>query len=225
MKRFTVTEDHLKLLRSANVGWDGCEFGAPAIDCKRPYGNSDVYKDMGRILGIERRGNPLTEHDFTASQYARMAKAHHETQIALQIILAAGSFVAGEYEAMDVCVTVPKNFKHESSPGKVGLAAWLAEGDAPGMPWSGQEWWFTTHGRIPKIEPGERVYVVCDGRLVGYAPLVNVMIRGSPKKYRGPIAFVRHGGAVACTIDEPITGFRGWRYRWWDREQEKPLEL
>ena len=31
-KRFTLTEEHLKLLRHANVRWDDCEFGAPAID-------------------------------------------------------------------------------------------------------------------------------------------------------------------------------------------------
>jgi hypothetical protein len=42
---------------------------------------------------------------------------------------------------------------------------------------------------------------------------------------KAPIAFVRGGGAVACTIDEPIVGFRGWRNRWWNREDEKPLDL
>ena len=33
--------------------WDDCEFGAPAIDCKRPYGNSDVYNDIAKILEIK----------------------------------------------------------------------------------------------------------------------------------------------------------------------------
>lgn len=121
----------------------------------------------------------------------------------------------------DVVVTVPKNFTHPDAPGLRGLKAWLAEGDPPGTEWSGQDWWFTTYGSIPKISPGERVYVVCEGRLVGYAPLVSVMRDESRwKNGRGPIAFVRRGGAVALTLNEEIKGFRGWRYRWWDREDE-----
>jgi hypothetical protein len=65
----------------------------------------------------------------------------------------------------DVVVTVPKNFTHPSAPGKKWLAAWLGEGDAPGTPWSGTDWYFTTYGPIPSIKPGERIYVVCDRAL------------------------------------------------------------
>ena len=41
VETFNLTVDHIKLLRRANVGWDGGEFGAPAIDYRRvtPYGN------------------------------------------------------------------------------------------------------------------------------------------------------------------------------------------
>lgn len=126
----------------------------------------------------------------------------------------------------DVVVTVPMNFRHPSAPGKKGLAAWLAEGDPPGSPWSGQEWHFTTHGVLPTFSPGDRCYVVCEGRLVGYAPLLRVLYdQNRFMRGRAPICFVRGGGAVACTIDEKITGFRGWRRRWWDRSEEKPLDL
>ncbi len=120
----------------------------------------------------------------------------------------------------DVVVTVPKTFTHSAAPGKIGLAAWLAEGDPPGSIRSRQEWFFTIwNPRKPDIKPGERVYVVCEGRLVGYAPLVRL-----ETGTRG-ISLVRRGGAVACTIAEPITGFRGVRYRWWDRSDEVPLDL
>jgi hypothetical protein len=132
----------------------------------------------------------------------------------------------------DVVVTVPKNFRYG---GRRGLAAWLSEGDAPGQPWSGELYEFSTWGFCPHIRAGERVYVVCDGRLVGYAPLVSmdfdyetvVTLKwcGWPGKKMSRIGLIRGGGAVACTIDEPITGFRGWRYRWWSRELEKPLDL
>lgn len=50
---FTVTEDHLKLLRHAyDIYWDPGEgYGAPAINPKKPYGNSAVPQDVANILG------------------------------------------------------------------------------------------------------------------------------------------------------------------------------
>lgn len=62
----------------------------------------------------------------------------------------------------DIVVTLPKSF---------GLNNWLAEGDAPGDEWSGNYYDFTVAGN-PNIASGERVYVVHDGRLIGYAPLI-----------------------------------------------------
>lgn len=109
----------------------------------------------------------------------------------------------------DVVVTVPKSF---------GLDTWIAEGsDLPGNEWSGLEWRFYLGSGVPKISPGERVYVVYDGKLRGYAPLVRIERTG-----RG-CALVRHNDAVAVTIDEHILGFRGFRYRWWDTANEKPF--
>lgn len=52
IKKFTVKPDHLKLLKKMCVGWRDCEFGAPEIDPKRPYGNSGVYGDIGQIQRI-----------------------------------------------------------------------------------------------------------------------------------------------------------------------------
>lgn len=107
---------------------------------------------------------------------------------------------------MDVVVTVPKSF---------GLGRWIAEGDAAGEPESGDEWGFFLGGHPPKIEPGERVYIVYNGKLRGYAPLVRVQRTASG------YALVRKGGAVAVTVDQLIRGFQGFRYRWWDRSEEK----
>lgn len=114
----------------------------------------------------------------------------------------------------DVVVTVPKSFYFE---GKTGLAAWVAEGDLPGDEWSGEDSHFYLGGSAPNIQPGERVYVVCEGKLRGYAPLIRI------ERYGNSYALVRRGGAVAVTLDEPIRGFQGARYRWWDREQERPF--
>jgi len=106
----------------------------------------------------------------------------------------------------DVVVTVPKSF---------GLDAWIAEGDLPGEQWSGEEWHFYLGGGLPNIKAGERVYIVYNGRLRGYAPLVRVAMTTNG------YALVRHNDAQAITIDEHIQGFRGFRYRWWNIEIER----
>ena len=120
----------------------------------------------------------------------------------------------------DVVVTVPMNFKYA---GKKGLAAWIAEGDAAGDEWSGEDsWCFSTYGVKPDIKPSERVYVVCEGRLRGYAPLIKM--EHYPRRGKvGVVYLMRGGGAVAVTIPDKVTGFRGWRKRWWLREDEVPF--
>lgn len=111
----------------------------------------------------------------------------------------------------DICVTVPKSF---------GLDKWVSEGDAAGEPWSGEYWAYYLQS-IPDIKPGERVYVVYNGKLRGYSPLVQVKTRNLSRK--AACALLRGGDAVAVTIPEFIPGFRGWRRRWWDRGIEVPF--
>jgi len=97
---FELREDHLKLVRRMNVGYrDDLEFGAPVIDPKRPYGNSDVFNDIAKILGIEPEGAGDDEPEFTEDQKGRMLELHKETATALQVILAANSFELGIYES------------------------------------------------------------------------------------------------------------------------------
>lgn len=114
----------------------------------------------------------------------------------------------------DVVVTVPKSF---------GLARWIAEGDPAGAPWSGQEWHFYLGRTKPRITPGERVYVVYNGKLRGYAPLVKLAVHMGDNGRQWRWSLVRHGGAVALTIDPFIAGFRGFRYRWWSQLAERPF--
>lgn len=109
----------------------------------------------------------------------------------------------------DVLVTVPKSF---------GLDRWIAEGDAAGEPWSGTEWYFYLGGHPPYIRAGERVYVAYNGIIRGYAPLVRIAF------FQNQYALVRRGDAVAVTVPGlVIPGFRGFRYRRWEREQEVPF--
>ncbi len=107
----------------------------------------------------------------------------------------------------DVVVTVPMGVWFD----------WIDEGDAAGEPESGEEWGFIMGGPPPRMQPGERVYVVAHGLLRGYAPLVRIA-----RTDQG-FALCRKGGAVAVTIPEAIPGFRGWRAPWWKREDEVPF--
>jgi len=56
---FTITKDHLKLLGASYWNWNYCETGAPEMDPKRPYGNSDVAGDVRTILGGHTDSNAI----------------------------------------------------------------------------------------------------------------------------------------------------------------------
>lgn len=90
---FFLKEEHIKLLKNAYVSWEDCEFGAPTIDCKRPYGNSNVYHDIAEILGY-----PYDDEDDSVNDYDKMRRIHEETQTALQIFLYTGRMEAGTYK-------------------------------------------------------------------------------------------------------------------------------
>ena len=93
---FELTEEHIKLLRNAYVKFYDAEYGAPAVDCKRPYGNSSVEYDMAEILGIVPEGDE-EEDELSEDQMTMLAALHRQTATALQIILATGSFEPGTY--------------------------------------------------------------------------------------------------------------------------------
>lgn len=91
---FTVTEDHIKLAREMNVDWEHTEFGAPAIDGKRPYGDSNVTRDMAEILEIP---VPDEGEDLSDELEERLTRIHAEMGVVLQIALVTGEFKAGRY--------------------------------------------------------------------------------------------------------------------------------
>jgi hypothetical protein len=100
MQIFTLTKEHVKLLRRFQVGWQGCETGAPEIDPKRPYGNSAVPFDIHEILTGETIGcTDSKREELTDKESEKYLKLHRETEIALQIVLATGGFKPGNYES------------------------------------------------------------------------------------------------------------------------------
>lgn len=109
----------------------------------------------------------------------------------------------------DVMVTVPK----------ARWAEWIAEGDLPGEQWEGDEWAFYVGRIAPDMQRGDRVYIVAHGKLRGWS----VLERIERDRYDGTFSLIRRGDAHACTIARPIVGFRGWKYRDWERAEEVPF--
>jgi len=93
-EKFKITDAHLKLAQRMYVSWDNCEYGAPSIDCKRPYGNSSVTEDILKILGLPfPEDGEIPEH---LSDYAR--QVHEDMQTVLQIALVIQKFETGTYQ-------------------------------------------------------------------------------------------------------------------------------
>jgi hypothetical protein len=102
MRTFTLKPEHIKLLSRASVYFDDSAYdGAPAIDIKRPYGNSGgVEVDVAEILDRQpprcpHCGEVLTDADAQDEEFKQL---HRETADALAVILSARSFVPGVYE-------------------------------------------------------------------------------------------------------------------------------
>lgn len=99
MKIFKIKDVHLKLLQHTYISWNNCEFGAPSIDCKRPYGNSSIYNDMFEIIGLGK----LEDLNEAAQEimFDMLRKLHEELKTTLQICLQTLSFETGKYTETD----------------------------------------------------------------------------------------------------------------------------
>lgn len=118
LTEFEIKEEHLKLLKNMYVHWDNCEFGAPTIDCKRPYGNSNAIEDIAEIIGFEKtkkrvdfdRGEAseydniqeyLEEAEWNDKSWEYLQNLHRNMEIVLQIVLSTLSFKKGKYRKND----------------------------------------------------------------------------------------------------------------------------
>lgn len=101
-QKFELRPEHVKLLRATHITWYDVETGAPAIDGKRPYGNSDVALDVidevGRLVGWETDEDECTPRQWREQEEAALA-LHRETKTALQVVLYTGAFVPGTYRS------------------------------------------------------------------------------------------------------------------------------
>lgn len=102
--KFTLKVEHLVLLKLAWVQWQDDETGAPEIDPKRPYGNSNVAQDVAEALDLPTPDYDTTSADDYDKWQEEMLALHKETTVALQIVLAnlpeaatPGVYVCDEY--------------------------------------------------------------------------------------------------------------------------------
>ena len=93
-KTFNLTEAHIKLLKQANISNSGVEWGSPAIDGKRPFGNGDVHRDIAEILGL-----PYDEENESLRDY--LWSVYQQLETALEVVLNAQTFTPGRYESVN----------------------------------------------------------------------------------------------------------------------------
>ena len=113
---FEMTRDHLALLGSMWVDWnDEAYEGAPMINVKRPYGDSDVINDVAEILGnypqpySHREREEYMDFDSDGEikrvrtldgrtlKFEDLERIHRQMALALQIVLVTQSFQTGTY--------------------------------------------------------------------------------------------------------------------------------
>lgn len=93
---FELREEHLALLRNAHVCWLDVETGAPGIDPKRPYGNSNVVGDVAYILDVDLPDSDENKELYEELHYELMSW-HEETLTALEILIDTGQSAPGTY--------------------------------------------------------------------------------------------------------------------------------
>ena len=97
--KFTLTEDHINLLKRACIEWnDSMYYGSAGIDIKRPYGNKDVIRDVCVACGWIPYDFSYNQDDIPKKLQAKAMMLHRDMEIVLQIVLKAQTFELGKYE-------------------------------------------------------------------------------------------------------------------------------
>ena len=105
IQRLEITADHLKLLQRSCWRWGEVEYGAPEMDGKRPYGNSDVLGDIAKITGVAVPDDPWVDVDEWLDHHpdvcARLRRTHEEMLCVMEIVTSLLTFETGVYARPD----------------------------------------------------------------------------------------------------------------------------
>lgn len=95
---FTLTENHIKLIRNLWIE----DYGeGPTVDPRRPYGNSDIEKDIVRILELPTFTDRYGEESFTEETSNNAIQYHREMVRALQIMCTLSDIKPGIYRQVE----------------------------------------------------------------------------------------------------------------------------
>lgn len=92
MASFMVTGEHIKLLQRLNIN-ENIHGGFPTVDPKRPFGNSDVYRDMAEILDHEN----TEDGEISPERQESYDELLSEMKTVLEILISNLSLFPGEY--------------------------------------------------------------------------------------------------------------------------------
>jgi len=82
-KKITIKAEHILLLKNMSIDWQDCEYGAPEVNPKRPYGNSSGSADVCRVLGWVK--NPDYD-EWSKTQLADARMLHEEMLYVLKVL-------------------------------------------------------------------------------------------------------------------------------------------
>lgn len=98
--QFEVLPSHLALCKGMYWSWQDCEFGAPEVNPKRPYGNSGfatILAEIAVLIGMEVFKDADDEVCLTKEQKALCYRRHLEMEHWFQILSRFGEIPSGKY--------------------------------------------------------------------------------------------------------------------------------
>ena len=96
-KLFVLKEDHIKLLKRLCINEPSTWDEVPEIDSKRPYGNSDIDRDVCEIISEDHRKINEEDSGYSPELLNKIQNLQKEIGVALQIFLKNAKIDPGEY--------------------------------------------------------------------------------------------------------------------------------
>lgn len=97
VRRLTVAQHHLAIIQRLNWTWSGGDYGAVGVDVKRPLGNSDLFDDVGDVLGLSPGVDQWGDPHWSEFERQTIAAAFAEACVAVEILSERLSLEPGQY--------------------------------------------------------------------------------------------------------------------------------
>lgn len=97
VRRLTVGEHHLAIIRRFNWTWGGGDYGAVGVDTKRPLGNGDFLADVGKLIGLVPGADQWGDPHWSEVDAQTIMMAFAEACVAVEILSERLSLEPGSY--------------------------------------------------------------------------------------------------------------------------------